>query len=314
MNAVPSISVVIPCFNGERFLAETLRSVLAQTKIPLEIIVVDDGSTDNSAVLAESFGSIVRVVRQENRGLPATRNRGIGESRGDWIAFLDADDLWLPEKLERQVAATTEQTGAVICGSIVSSKIPPDESAEIWKPTHETLKPEVLLHRQSMIQPSGFMVRRTTTTRFAEWSIASEDVMYMLDITRETKVAICEEPLLIYRVHPQSLCRISRDRDCMSHSALSKWVEMHRTELGESDCERHHRTLSEMLLNCGMNAVYKRNWPRLEVIQSYARGLSNLCTKEAVLRLRRYPKAAYHARDFMRRLTGGTSTRSVAQY
>jgi hypothetical protein len=90
---MPTISVVIPCYNGAKFLRATIESVLAQTYPPLEMIVVDDGSTDDSAAIAESFGPPVRVIRQTNRGVTAARNRGIAEASGDYVHFLDADDL-----------------------------------------------------------------------------------------------------------------------------------------------------------------------------------------------------------------------------
>lgn len=99
----PLVSVVIPCYNQGSFLATALESVLVQTYRDLEVIVVDDGSADNTFEVATSFGGRVRVVRQSNQGLAMARNRGIVEAHGEIIAFLDADDRWLPHKLERQV-------------------------------------------------------------------------------------------------------------------------------------------------------------------------------------------------------------------
>ena len=104
MAELPSISVVIPCYNGAAFLAETLGSIAGQTYPPLEVIVIDDGSMDDSAAIAGRFGPLVRVVRQANQGESVARNRGIDEAKGDWIALLDADDVWEPAKLERQMA------------------------------------------------------------------------------------------------------------------------------------------------------------------------------------------------------------------
>lgn len=98
----PRISCIIPVYNGERFLGETLESVLAQTCPPFEVIVVDDGSTDSTAAVAAAYDSRVRYVHQSNAGPAAARNRGLDLATGDLLAFLDADDLWLPEKLERQ--------------------------------------------------------------------------------------------------------------------------------------------------------------------------------------------------------------------
>jgi len=100
----PLVSCIIPVFNGERFLAEALTSILGQTHQPLDIIVVDDGSTDGTASVAAEFGEKMRYVFQENAGPVVARNRGIQEARGEFIGFLDADDLWLERKLEKQLA------------------------------------------------------------------------------------------------------------------------------------------------------------------------------------------------------------------
>jgi len=99
-----SISVVMPVFNGEPFIAEAIESVLAQSRPASELIVVDDGSTDGSAAEVERFGE-VKLIRTENRGPAAARNTGVAESSGDLITFLDADDLMKPDRLERQAAA-----------------------------------------------------------------------------------------------------------------------------------------------------------------------------------------------------------------
>jgi glycosyltransferase involved in cell wall biosynthesis len=99
------VSVIVPVFNGERFLEEALRSALDQTMPPSEVIVVDDGSTDATAEIAESFGDPVRCIRQANLGVARARNRGLSVAMGEFIAFLDHDDLWPPTKLEVQVAA-----------------------------------------------------------------------------------------------------------------------------------------------------------------------------------------------------------------
>lgn len=104
MSGQAEVSVIIPVYNGERYLAEAIESVLAQRSAPAEIVVVDDGSEDDSAGVAASFGPDVRVVRQDHLGAAAARNRGVAQSEGALLAFLDADDVWLTEKLARQKA------------------------------------------------------------------------------------------------------------------------------------------------------------------------------------------------------------------
>ena len=99
------VSVIIPVYNGERYLAEAVRSVLAQRYDPMEVIVVDDGSTDGTAAVARRFDLPVRRHFQSNSGAGAARNSGVQLSQGEILAFLDADDLWLPDKLALQMAA-----------------------------------------------------------------------------------------------------------------------------------------------------------------------------------------------------------------
>ena len=97
------VSVIIPVFNGEKYLGEAIESVIAQTYRFVETIVIDDGSTDNSASVARRFGESVKYFHQTNQGTGAARNRGASLSGGDFLAFLDQDDLWLPDKLYRQM-------------------------------------------------------------------------------------------------------------------------------------------------------------------------------------------------------------------
>ena len=104
VNEAPSISAIIPAYNAEPFLARAIESVLGQTCPPMELIVVDDGSTDGTGDVARRFGDRVRFFHQENAGVSAARNLGIEKARGEWIAFLDADDWWEPHRLESQVA------------------------------------------------------------------------------------------------------------------------------------------------------------------------------------------------------------------
>ena len=98
------ISCIVPVYNGEKYLAEAIESILAQSYRPLEIIVVDDGSTDETPQVVAGFKDQVVYLEQSNKGPSATRNLGVSASRGDFVAFLDPDDLWHPDKLARQMA------------------------------------------------------------------------------------------------------------------------------------------------------------------------------------------------------------------
>jgi glycosyltransferase involved in cell wall biosynthesis len=102
MTTHPKISVIIPCFNAEQYIVAAVHSVLAQNWPNLEIVVVDDGSSDHSAELVRNTFPEVRLIQQTNQGVAAARNNGLTQAQGDWIAFLDADDIWLPGKLQAQ--------------------------------------------------------------------------------------------------------------------------------------------------------------------------------------------------------------------
>lgn len=152
----PLVSVIIPVYNGERYLAEAIESVLAQTHRPLEVIVVNDGSTDGSAALAAGFGPPVRVLDVARGGGVVARNQGAAVARGAWLAFLDADDLWLPDKLRLQLAAAEADPGvAVIFGGVEHFLSP-----ELDERARQRLYCPLGIARGQL--PSALLVRRAT--------------------------------------------------------------------------------------------------------------------------------------------------------
>ena len=125
------ISVILPVHNCERYLAQAIESVLAQDCCPVELIVVDDGSTDRSGEIARRFGSSLRYVRQSNAGAGAARNHGVALATGDYFAFLDSDDLWVKDKLKLQMAAFSEHPDVDIVSGHVSQFYSPDLSEHL---------------------------------------------------------------------------------------------------------------------------------------------------------------------------------------
>jgi glycosyltransferase involved in cell wall biosynthesis len=113
-SARPAVSVVIPAYNRAHCVAAAVESVFAQTFKDVEIIVVDDGSTDGTGKVLETFGNCVRLIHQSNGGVSSARNTGVRAARGKWVAFLDSDDRWYPDKLGRQVAAL-EKYNSKVC-------------------------------------------------------------------------------------------------------------------------------------------------------------------------------------------------------
>src|SRR5882757_1434736 len=114
---MPKVSTIITSHNYAQYLSAAVESVLGQTERDVEVIVIDDGSTDETPSVMEGFRGAVRYVRQANQGVAVARNRGIEESRGRYVSFLDADDFWLANKLERQLAALAVRTDCRACST-----------------------------------------------------------------------------------------------------------------------------------------------------------------------------------------------------
>ena len=168
----PVVSVVIPAYNAQAYIAEAIQSVLDQTVPVDEIIVVDDGSTDATAAIASNFPQ-TKVIRQKNAGQGAARNHGIGKAKGDWIAFLDADDLWAPEKIEVQIACITPAAGV-----IHANPFDPITFGRLW-------------HRQAHVSPSGAMVRIQTLRDVGGFE-ESRSVQSVEDMNLWLKIALTD--------------------------------------------------------------------------------------------------------------------------
>ena len=160
MSAPPSISVIIPAYNSAGCVGRAIDSVLAQTYPVLEVLVVDDGSTDNTAQVVESYPVPVRLLRQPNGGPAAARNHGAREAQGEWLALLDADDSWLPQKLERQASFTNKPMVGLVhsfregnCESAAISGIVSFD--RLWKRNCVTTS-SVLLRKSAFEQVGGF--------------------------------------------------------------------------------------------------------------------------------------------------------------
>jgi glycosyltransferase involved in cell wall biosynthesis len=162
------VSVIIPVFNGQQYLAEAIRSAFAQTIAPLEVIVVDDGSTDQSAALARQLG--VTFLSQEHCGQGAALNSGVTVSHGRYLAFLDADDVWMPEKLEQQLRHLEGEpdVGAVFGHTVQFGDALPDS-----EPMPARL-PSALLIRRDALQRVGPFDTRLRLGGPVEWAIRLE--------------------------------------------------------------------------------------------------------------------------------------------
>jgi glycosyltransferase involved in cell wall biosynthesis len=196
------ISVVIPAYNAGRFITRCLQSVNAQTLRPKEVIVVDDGSTDNTAALAGSMGA--RVVHQKNLGVSAARNNGIRRASSEWIAFLDADDLWLPDKLERQAACVGPDTVLAYTGhrtiddhGVLSESTGNDVEQARRMVRHRSpfYTSTVLAKRDVLLENGGFREGLPTCEDWEMWAKI---------ILKHGAMDVEPSPLVEYYVHPDS--------------------------------------------------------------------------------------------------------------
>ena len=216
---MPNVSVVITCFNYGQYLEAAVRSVLDQTYRDVEVIVVDDGSTDNTPDIMRIYVSDDRVsyIRQENAGQPKAKNRGILASKGAFIAFLDADDLWMPEKLEKQMVLFDDpQVGVVYARRIwinQDGEIIPGNERRLWRG-------EVLdrIFIDNFVCFSSAVIRRAVLHQVGFFD---ESLPMGIDYDLWIRVAACatfdfvDEPLVRYRTGHANLSRNTLKRyDC----------------------------------------------------------------------------------------------------
>ena len=195
-----NISVVIPSYNRKEFLKRSIDSVINQTKKPFEIIVVDDGSTDGTETMIKSDYDFVKFIKQKNKGVSAARNIGIKVSIGEWICFLDSDDEWKKDKLEKQIIAMKSNSGYKLF-----------HSNEIWikngirinqKNKHKKYGGDIFDKCLDMcrISPSSVMIDKTVfdeVGNFNEDLVVCEDYELWLRICDKHRVFFIDEPLII---------------------------------------------------------------------------------------------------------------------
>jgi glycosyltransferase involved in cell wall biosynthesis len=206
------VSVVISCYNHEHYINEAIESVLAQTYPSFEIIVVDDGSTDKSWDVARSF-SEVQCVRQRNAGTPAaTRNRGLQESRGDYVVFLDGDDRLLPDALEIGLRHLREHPDCAFAAGRCQAMNNEQKCLTIQPPTTESDHYRALLERNYILTPGSVMFRRDMVNELNGFNASpaikgSDDYDMYLRVASRWPVCYHEGMVLEYRRHENNLSK-----------------------------------------------------------------------------------------------------------
>jgi glycosyltransferase involved in cell wall biosynthesis len=203
----PTVSVVIPAYNYARYLPAAIESALAQTHPPLEVIVVDDGSTDDTPRVLAAFSDRIRALRQTNQGAGAARNTGIAAARGDYLAFLDSDDLWRRDKLELQLArfARDPGLGLVHCG-VETIDEEGRTTGYLLEGREGWMAMEMLRLDREVIQVPGsnVMVPRGVAEEVGGFDARlppSEDWDFAYRVAVRHRIGYVAEPLLRYRLH-----------------------------------------------------------------------------------------------------------------
>lgn len=212
---MPKVSVNIPCFNGERYIRQAIESVLNQMFEDFELIVIDDGSTDSSARIINSFSdSRVRYFYKGNEGLASTRNFALKESRGEFIALLDQDDIWLKDKLQKQLELFEKEseTGIVFSDSYIldNEKRRAKTYFECCRPNRGMVFEELLLGYSNFIPLPTAILRRQVFEKVGLFNTGyrlAEEWELFLRAAREFAFDYVDEPLACYRIHDGNFSR-----------------------------------------------------------------------------------------------------------
>jgi len=295
------ISVIIPSYNSAPYLPETLASVFAQTYPVHEIIVVDDGSSDNTEEVLRAYRERITYVKQANAGVSCARNNGIERATGNWMAFLDSDDVWAVQKLERQVAFlrggdyVCVHTNFYVFGEYEDTPLAPPE---VLRQQYDLA---TLLIR-FFISPGTALIRRDTRARFSPWARMSEDTIYFLDLLAEGRFGFINEPLMGYRRWAGSLTH-QADAAVRSYENRRRWL-WEQEKLPRETRENLERELFLHLGEAVLLARWVRDWQRYWRLRNYLGEVWKWPDPPAVLHERVYPPWVYRLKDGLDRVLG----------
>jgi glycosyltransferase involved in cell wall biosynthesis len=198
------VTAVVRSYNRADYLREAIDSVLAQTRLPDQVVVVDDGSTDATCDVLASYSGLVEVLRLPHSGNPAAvLNAGLRAARGDLVALLDCDDLWLPHKLARQVDLFANPDVGLVYANVCLLSLDGQRSAPVLRRdqiVNGCLLPTLV--RDMCVHPSTLVVRRGLVGQVDERERVNEDFFLVLRLARVTSAACVPEPLALIRQHP----------------------------------------------------------------------------------------------------------------
>jgi glycosyltransferase involved in cell wall biosynthesis len=280
------VSVIIPAYNAEKYIVDTVNSALNQTYADLEVIVVDDGSKDGTVAALDTFGDRIRVHQQENGGVAKARNTGVALATGAWVAFLDADDLWMPTKVERQLACAKSAPMVYTDRLNIGARGDLPELQSLVTPMHQGDVFVPLLREGNFITNTSVMIRKELFTKLGGFFTGlngTEDWDLWIRVAERNPIGFVPEPLVKYRFHEGSIsrnwARMSRERTQVIARALA-------LDRGETlDWVTRRQIWSETWRTNGWDAG--RSGARLNALKDYARAamawpLYPLPYKEAV--------------------------------
>lgn len=267
----PLVTAIIPAYNAEAFVVEAIDSALSQTHRPLEVVVVNDGSTDQTPRLLEGYGDQIQVVHQANAGLASARNAGAQAARGDWLAFLDADDLWLPEKIERQVALTSPDVGLIYTDRYNwgdRGDLPEVHGAMQAYPEGDIFV--ALLLGGNFLTASSAMIRRGAFQELGGFSTevpSVEDYDLWLRFAASGQVRVVREPLVRYRFHGENMSRQHKAMAVARRHAIRRALLLPRGQALPASIRRRAR--AQVWMSNGSDAARQRD--RLNALGAFAR-------------------------------------------
>lgn len=257
------IAAIIPTYKRAALVSRSIDSVLAQTRPVDEVIVVDDGSPDNTAEVVAAYGDRVRYVRQNNGGLSAARNTGVRVSTCDWVAFLDDDDEWLPNKIEKQIEALEQTPDAVLCYTSLWCHGIDGVIAELRPNPPNRLFPDIRL--KTPFTPISVMVRKDVFNEvggFNETLKCVEDWEFFIRLVPGRTVAMAGEPLVRVYMDPNSM---SKQAKSMLDAELSILDKLLVGLKGPSRVMWRLRILSKMYYRAALTTRQRQEncWPVL---------------------------------------------------
>jgi len=222
----PLVTVIIPAYNAEQFIGQAISSALSSRDVSVEVIVIDDGSSDGTWRVLEAFGDRLRKFRQERGGPYRARNLGAEMARGEWLAFLDADDDWMPGKLAAQLALVDDRTDFVYTdrlnfGDLSRVKERQSDSVTLWD--GDVFEPLLL---GNFITLSSVMMRKTRFQELGGFSVERRGVqdwdLWLRFAAEGGKVKLCTEPVTRYRIHSEQMTNDAEQRAADREAVLRR--------------------------------------------------------------------------------------------